>query len=215
MGRVGDPAGMRRSYERGALDESSLAPTWIEQLRLWFGEAVADERIIEPNAIQLATADRNGRPSVRTVLVKELDEDGLVFYSNYESAKAQDLAANPYAAAAFAWLALERQVRIAGPVERVSRAQTEAYFAQRPRGSQLGAWASPQSAVVARADLEVAEQVAAQRFADQPIPAPPHWGGYLLRPDEVEFWQGRPDRLHDRIRYRRAGRAWLVERLAP
>ncbi|MEP6598508.1 MAG: pyridoxamine 5'-phosphate oxidase [Actinomycetota bacterium] len=207
---------MRRNYEHGALDESSLAATWLAQLIRWFDEAVADERIVEANAVALATAAAAGTPSVRTVLVKQIDEDGLVFYTNYDSAKGRDLAANPYAAAVFGWLAQERQVRLAGPVERVSRGETEAYFAGRPRGSQVGAWASPQSAVVgSRAELKQAERVVAQRFGDRPIPAPPNWGGYRLRPDVVEFWQGRVDRLHDRIRYRRDDSVWQVERLAP
>jgi pyridoxamine 5'-phosphate oxidase len=211
-----DPAGLHRAYIRGQLTENSLAETWHQQLRTWFDAAAANEAIVEPNAIQLATVNAAGEPSVRTVLVKALDERGIVFYTSYDSAKAADLAARPYAAAVFAWLAMERQARLSGSVEKVSRAETEAYFASRPRGSQLGAWSSPQSTVVgSRAELEALVQRTDRRFADGPVPAPPNWGGYLLRPDVVEFWQGRADRLHDRLRYRLDGSSWVTERLAP
>lgn len=211
-----DPAGLRANYTRGHLDEADLADTWLAQLRPWFDAAAADPTIVEPNAIQLATVDAQGRPSVRTVLAKAIDERGVVFYTNYESAKAHDLAANPRAAAVFAWLPQQRQVRLSGPVERISREETAAYFATRPRESQIGAWASPQSRPVAsRTELDRLAADTEQRFAGQEIPTPPHWGGYLLAPDEVEFWQGRAGRLHDRIRFRRDGAGWLRERLAP
>jgi pyridoxamine 5'-phosphate oxidase len=211
-----DPAGLRASYTRGYLDETDLGDTWLIQLRSWFDAAAADPANIEPNAMQLATSDPTGRPSVRTVLAKGMDERGIVFYTNYDSAKARDLAANPRAAAVFVWLAHQRQVRLTGEVTKVTRAETEAYFALRPRESQLGAWASPQSQPVeSRAALDRLAAEAAERFAGADVPAPPNWGGYRLAPDEVEFWQGREGRLHDRIRYRRAEQRWVVERLAP
>ena len=214
--RVNDPASMRRGYIRGQLSESSMAADWLGQLRSWFHEAVAASAVVEANAVQLATATAHGRPSVRTVLAKGIDERGIVFYTGYKSAKAQDLAENPYASAVFAWLALERQVRLSGPVEKVSPAETHAYFASRPRGSQLAAWASPQSAVVeSRAALERRVNEIEARFSGVDVPTPPDWGGYLLRPEVVEFWHGRADRLHDRLRYRRDGSEWIRERLAP
>jgi pyridoxamine 5'-phosphate oxidase len=207
---------MRIDYRRGQLGDHVVAPTWLAQLQLWFAEAVADESIVEPNAIQVATVDSQCRPSIRTVLVKAMDARGIVFYTNYDSDKGRDLAARPYAAAVFVWLKLERQVRLAGPVERVSRAETEAYFGSRPRGSQLGAWASPQSAVVeSREQLERRLDDLERKFGDADIPPPPNWGGFLVRPESVEFWQGRPNRLHDRVRFRQAGEGWIVERLAP
>ncbi len=213
---MADLPGMRQAYRRAQLAQCMVAPTWLEQLRAWFDEALANDAMVEPNAMQVATVDGAGRPSVRTVLAKAIDERGVVFYSNYDSAKGRDLASRPYAAAVFAWLALERQARLTGMVDRVGRAETEAYFASRPRGSQLAAWASAQSAVVAsRAVLEAAIREVEARFAGQDVPAPPNWGGYLIRPESVEFWQGREDRLHDRIRYRRDGTVWVIERLAP
>ena len=209
-----DPSGLRRDYGAAELDEGDV--DWFARLQAWFDEAAATDAIVEPNAIQLATVDGAGRPSVRTVLVKALDEQGIVFYTNYESAKARDLDESPYAAAVFAWLPLERQVRLSGPVARVSRAETEAYFASRPRGAQIGAWASAQSSVIgSRAELEAQVAAVEARFAGGDVPAPPNWGGYRLRPEVVEFWQGRQDRLHDRLRYRLVDGAWIVERLAP
>lgn len=211
-----DPAALRRAYAHGTLDDDGVAGTWLEQLQAWFAEAAADPTITEPNAIQLATVGASGSPAVRTLLVKGIDARGIAFYTNYRSAKAHDLATNPRAAAVFAWLAHERQVRLVGDVSKVDRAETEAYFASRPRESQIGAWASPQSEVVAsRADLDALVADVEARFGDGEIPAPPHWGGYLLMPDSVEFWQGRNGRLHDRIRFRRADAGWVRERLAP
>ncbi len=211
-----DPASMRRSYANGKLGDEARQATWIVQLQSWFGEAVGNDLIVEPNAIQLATVGHSGRPSVRTVLVKALDAEGIVFYTNHDSAKARDIEESPYAAAVFSWLPMERQVRLTGPVEMVTRSETEAYFATRPRGSQLAAWASAQSSVIgSRAELEERVRSLEARFDGRDVPAPPNWGGYRLRPDSVEFWQGRPDRLHDRLRHRLVDGSWIVERLAP
>ncbi len=212
-----DLSAMRRSYERGELIEATVLPTWLDQLTAWFADATAESSEVEANALQLATVDAQGRPSVRTVLAKGFDDRGVVFYTNYESGKGSDLAVHPYAAANFAWLSMERQVRLRGPVTRVSRSETEAYFATRPRESQIGAWASPQSRVVAsREELDASVRALEERFAGRDVPPPPHWGGFRIEPELVEFWQGRPNRLHDRLQYRRAdGGDWLIERLAP
>ena len=213
---MSDPARLRRDYRAAELRDSAAGVDWLTQLRLWFDEAVRSGVVVEPNAIQLATVDAAGRPSVRTVLVKAMDERGVVFYTNYESVKAHDLAENPYAAAVFAWLPLERQARLSGPVQQVTRAETEAYFATRPRGSQVAAWASAQSSVItSRSALESKVREVEARFAGLPVPAPPNWGGYRLRPEIVEFWQGRHDRLHDRLQHRLVNGEWVVERLAP
>jgi pyridoxamine 5'-phosphate oxidase len=218
-----DVAAMRRDYARAGLDESDLAPGWLEQFTLWLRGAT-QAGLPEANAMVLATADASGRPSARTVLLKSIDERGFVFYTNYRSRKAADLAANAYASVVFPWHAIGRQVVVHGGVTRVDRAETDAYFATRPPSSQLGAWASPQSQVVAdRASLEQAMAEVEERFAADPrVPTPPHWGGFRLEPESVEFWQGREARLHDRLRYRRVSRGvepgaseWVVERLAP
>jgi pyridoxamine 5'-phosphate oxidase len=211
------PAVMRRDYtERGALLESDLAATWTEQFTAWFADATA-VALPEPNAMIVATADRAGRPSARTVLLKGYDTNGFVFYTNYTSRKGTEALENPYASLVFPWFPIQRQVIVTGRVEKVSRAETEAYFSTRPRGSQLGAWASPQSQVVPdRAAVEAGMAAAVDRFGtDGPVPAPPHWGGLRVVPDAVEFWQGRSNRLHDRLRYRRQADDWVVERLAP
>jgi len=208
---------MRRDYtERAALLENDLAGSWTSQFAAWFADAAA-YGLPEPNAMIVATAGAGGRPSARTVLLKEFDERGFTFFTNYESRKGSELAANPYASLVFPWFPMQRQVIVAGTVERVSRAETEEYFASRPRGSQLGAWASPQSRVLAdRAAVEAGLAAAVERFGDGPVPAPPHWGGLRVRPETVEFWQGRSNRLHDRLRFRRtANESWILERLAP
>ena len=212
-----DPAALRRSYEAGELTEAALAGTWLEQLRRWYDEAAADERIGEANAMQVATVDEHGRPDLRTVLARGFDERGVVFYTNYTSTKGRQLAANPMAAALFSWLPAERQVRLRGPVSKVDRAETEAYFASRPRGSQLATWASPQSEVLAdRNALDALLAEVTNRFGDDEIPAPPHWGGYRIEVAEAEFWQGRQFRLHDRLRFRaEPSGGWVRERLAP
>jgi pyridoxamine 5'-phosphate oxidase len=207
---------LRREYSAGRLDEQDLAADWPTQFGRWLNECVV-AGLPEPNAMVLATADAAGRPSARTVLLKGYDEAGFVFFTNYDSRKGGELAANPWASLVFPWLAMFRQVLVTGAVHRTSRAETEEYFASRPRGAQLGAWASPQSRPLAgRAELEDAWRAAEDGFGDRPVPAPPHWGGFRVVPETVEFWQGRASRLHDRLRFRRAGEAaWLVERLAP
>jgi pyridoxamine 5'-phosphate oxidase len=206
---------MRRDYAVAReLAADDLAPDWVGQFARWFAQAAA-AGLAEPNAMVLATADAGGRPSARTVLLKGYDQRGFTFFTNYDSRKGGELAANPYASLVFPWLAMHRQVVACGTVSRVDRAETEAYFATRPRGSQLGAWASPQSTVIAgRPVLEEALAEAARRFPDR-VPPPPHWGGFRLAPHSVEYWQGRTDRLHDRLRYRHTGQGWIVERLAP
>ena len=211
------PAGMRRNYtEHPALLETDLAADWLSQFVTWFAEA-AVLGVAEPNAMIVATADRSGRPSARTVLLKGYDAGGFVFFTNYESRKGAEALANPYASLVFPWFPVQRQVVVTGTVEQVSRAETEAYFGSRPRGSQLGAWASPQSRVLPdRAAVEAGLVAAAERFGDGPVPAPPHWGGLRVVPESVEFWQGRSNRLHDRLRFRRTGEGvWIIERLAP
>ncbi|CRK61336.1 Pyridoxamine 5'-phosphate oxidase [Alloactinosynnema sp. L-07] len=208
---------MRVSYDQGELTEAELAATWHEQLQSWL-DAARQAGVAEPNAMVLATADSDGRPSSRTVLAKGLDERGLVFFTNYTSAKSHDLLATRYASATFPWYAMHRQATVRGTVEKVSAAETAEYWAKRPRGSQLGAWASPQSIVVSgRATLEAALANVERRFADsETVPVPPHWGGWRIQPEVVEFWQGRQDRMHDRLRFQqnRDG-VWRVQRLGP
>ena len=205
---------MRVDYRKGALNEADVAADPVEQFRRWFADAEA-AKLIEPNAMTLATATPDGRPSARVLLLKEFDADGFVFYSNYESRKGHELAANPFAALVFLWQPLERQVRVEGRVARVDRPHSERYFNERPKSSRLGAWSSRQSEVIASRDVVTdRERDVAGRFGDA-IPLPEFWGGYRVVPDTVEFWQGRPSRLHDRLRYTRDGVAWRVERLSP
>ncbi len=195
--------------------EKDLARDPFRQFERWFQEAEA-AKLLEPNAMTLATCTRDGRPSARTVLLKGMDSRGFVFFTNYESRKGRELTENPHATLVFPWLALERQVIVEGTVTKVSREESEAYFHTRPQGSQLGAWVSQQSTLVAdRAALEEAFRTVEKRYAGQTIPMPPYWGGYRVAPETVEFWQGRRSRLHDRLRYRRQPDGWVIERLAP
>jgi pyridoxamine 5'-phosphate oxidase len=206
----------RREYTAAGLYESDLADDPDVQLARWLAEARAGG-LPEPNAMVLSTVGPDGAPSSRMVLLKGLDAGGLVFYTNYGSRKSQDLAANPRCCLLFPWQPLQRQVRVEGLARRLSAEVSDRYFATRPRGAQLGAWASRQSTVVAdRAELEEAYAAAEARWPGrQPVPRPEGWGGFVLDPHTVEFWQGRPDRMHDRLRYRRTGDVWVVERLAP
>ena len=208
-------ADLRRSYEQGDLDETHSSPDPLLQFQKWLSQAL-EARLPEPNAMTLATVAADGRPSTRVVLIKGLGENGIVWYSNYESRKGRELAQHPMAALQFHWVELERVVRIEGTVSKVSEAESDAYFDSRPLDSRLGAWASPQSEVIASRAVLVANAAKfAARFVLQP-PRPPHWGGYRLQPDRWEFWQGRKSRLHDRLHYTLApGSAWLRERLAP
>jgi len=216
-----DIAAMRQSYSLAGLKEDDLAPDWLTQFHRWLGDAV-EAGIAEPNAMVVATSSPTGEPASRTVLCKGVSDDGIVFFTNLDSDKSRALQVNPRAAATFPWIALQRQVHFRGPVVRVSDADAQAYWTTRPRGSRLGAWASPQSRVLAdRSALEALQAEVEQRFGDgddesAPIPLPPFWGGWRIEPVTVEFWQGRFARLHDRLRYRADGSGgWVVERLAP
>lgn len=210
-----DLAALRKSYERAELDEAGSNADPLRQFEAWLQQAI-DASVPEPNAMTLATVGADGRPSTRVVLIKGCDARGIVWYTNYESRKGRELAAKPQAALQFHWIELERVVRIEGWVDKVDAAASDAYFASRPKGSRIAAIASPQSAVIASREVLEAEVARLEAtYAELPPPRPPHWGGYRLVADRFEFWQGRKSRLHDRLRYRLDGDAWVRERLAP
>ncbi|WP_344049945.1 pyridoxamine 5'-phosphate oxidase [Streptomyces thermoalcalitolerans] len=209
---------MRKHYREEGLTEADLADTPVAQFARWFQQAATEGRLFEPNAMVVSTADAEGRPSSRTVLLKSFDERGFVFYTNYGSRKARDLAQNPYVSLLFPWHPMARQVIVQGVAHRTGRDETAAYFRTRPHGSQLGAWASTQSAVIStREELDAAYAELAARYPEgEQVPVPPHWGGFRVVPHAVEFWQGRENRLHDRLRYvAEEDGGWRVERLSP
>ena len=206
---------LRREYTLNGLDTADVSPNPIAQFQRWFDDALKAE-LPEPNAMHVSTVGSDGRPDGRIVLLKDVSDGGFVFYTNYESRKGQDLTERPVAALTFFYPELERQIRVEGRVEKVTAAESDAYFNSRPRGSQIGAWVSNQSRVIAdRALLERRQAELEAQFADRPVPRPPHWGGFRVVPDAIEFWQGRPSRLHDRIRYRHEAGNWTLERLSP
>lgn len=210
-----DLSELREQYQGDGIDAGDLASNPIVQFQQWFDDVRA-ANYWEPNAMVVSTIDDEGRPTARNVLLKAFDPRGFVFYTNYQSAKGQHLIARPAVSLTFSWIELRRQVRIDGAAEKLSAAESDAYFGSRPRGSQLGAWASAQSTPVAdRAALDGQWRKAEARFAASEVPRPPHWGGFLVRPRVIEFWQGRQNRLHDRFRYSSTGETWNVDRLAP
>lgn len=210
-----DLSDLREDYQTSGLAEADVAGDPIEQFERWFAE-VQEAGLWEPNAMIVATVDGDGAPHARNVLLKQVDARGFVFYTNFTSGKGEQLIANPNVALTFSWIELRRQVRVMGTAAKLTDEESDDYFASRPRGSQLGAWASPQSQIVAdRTELDSRWASLEAEYADRPIPRPPHWGGFRVLPHSVEFWQGRPNRLHDRLRFQRDGSTWKLDRLAP
>lgn len=206
---------MRQEYRSGNLDEKEMPSNPLDQFRNWFEEAISSG-ITEPNAMTVATSTAEGKPSARVVLLKEMNDNGFIFFTNYNSRKGHELITNPFVAVVFDWHDIERQVRIEGIIEKVDENESDAYFNIRPNESKLGAWASPQSKIVSgREELEELEKSYAIRFKGNEIPRPPHWGGFLIKPTMIEFWQGRPNRMHDRMAYYKNGSNWELRRLAP
>ncbi|WP_018477975.1 pyridoxamine 5'-phosphate oxidase [Pontibacter roseus] len=216
MSLLHDIASIRINYSRQALTEESVLEDPLNQFKVWLNEAIASE-VLEPTALVLSTVSADCRPSARVVLLKEVSGQGFVFFTNYDSRKGQHLAEHPFASLTFFWAELERQVRVEGSVQKVPEQVSDTYFHSRPRGSQIGAWASPQSQIIqSREELEKADKRYTQEFAEKEVvPRPAHWGGYILLPERLEFWQGRPNRLHDRILFEQHGGTWSRKRLAP
>ncbi|WP_020599722.1 pyridoxamine 5'-phosphate oxidase [Spirosoma panaciterrae] len=206
---------LRNEYTLNGLDIADVLTDPVAQFRVWF-DAALQAKVPEPNAMHVSTVTNEGRPDGRIVLLKDISDDGFTFYTNYESRKGRELSHQPFACLTFFYPELERQIRIEGRVEKVSNEDSDAYFGSRPRGSQIGAWVSHQSEVIgSREVLEIRQRELEAQFAGQAVPRPPYWGGFRVVPDALEFWQGRPSRLHDRIRYRKVDGAWVIERLSP
>ncbi len=206
----------RKDYKRDTLSRDDMSDNPIVQFELWMKDAITSEAVAEPNAMTLVTSTPDGKPSARVVLLKSFNEEGFVFYTNYESRKAIELTDNPYASIVFDWHVMERQVRIEGVAKRVSEEESDKYFYSRPKGSQLGAWVSPQSTFIdGRKELEARQTKIESEFKEKPITRPPHWGGFVVEPHTIEFWQGRQSRLHDRMIYIKTGDEWMLRRLAP
>lgn len=209
------PTELRKQYTKNGLRRKDLNPSPFLQFDLWLQQAI-DAKVIEPNAMALATMNTEDIPSLRTVLLKDNSEEGFVFYTNYDSPKAKEIDSNPNVALLFLWLPLERQLKITGIAEKTPPTESEEYFKSRPKGNQLSAWTSPQSTVIdSRKVLEEQYKAMEQKFSGQSVPAPPLWGGYRVKPSSFEFWQGQPDRLHDRFLYKKSGNSWFIHRLAP